>query len=400
MSLEMFYGNDVPVNVVDEPKKKCKGCGEIKPLEDYHVQKEGDGRRAQCKACIANKSKKRYDIMTPEQRERNRASSLKSYVRNRDAVNKRRRDRRKNDPEYAEKMRIQERNRSTTPEHRARRTAHRDANIEQYREKGRKHYADNAEHYRQYNKEFRAKNPEKVKKWSRDTYKRNAEQYRQASREYYHNPENNERLKANNRRYHRENKEEQRIKQREWYEQNKEEVASKSKAYRDKNRDMINKRAAAYRARPGQREAAVEFSRKWRKENPELTAIWRKENREQLRQNNKLRNIMIDNNPIPDTWEPVDDAIIKEIYLRRNELNATYMQGDDVEMNGYESCKLPYHVDHIIPICKGGPHHQKNLRVIESILNNGIGGKGSKLDEDWGQVPYCYYREEPYTVKV
>ena len=69
-------------------------------------------------------------------------------------------------------------------------------------------------------------------------------------------------------------------------------------------------------------------------------------------------------------------------------------------MNGYESCKLPYHVDHIIPICKGGPHHQKNLRVIESILNNGIGGKGSKLDEDWGQVPYCYYREEPYTVKV
>tara|TARA_R110000868_G_C10891076_1_gene763604 strand:+ start:573 stop:1775 length:1203 start_codon:yes stop_codon:yes gene_type:complete len=400
MSLELFM-NDVPVNVVDEPKKKkCKGCGEIKSLNDgYHRQKAGDGYKSQCKACAAIKSKERYGKMTPEYKQRRNVEHNLWRERNKERVNKQHRDRRK-DPVIGEKLRVADRKRSITPEHRARRNAHRDANIEQYREKGRKHYDDNAEHYRQYNKEFRAKNPEKAKKWSRDSYNRHAEKHRQASREYYHSPEHNERLKANNRRYHRENKEELRIKQREWYEQNKEEVASKSKAYRDKNRDMLNKRAAAYRARPGQREAAAELSRKWRKENPELTAVWRKENREHLRQNNKLRNIMIDNNPIPDTWEPVDDAIIKEIYLRRDELNATYMQGDDVEMNGYESCKLPYHVDHIIPICKGGSHHQKNLRVIESSLNNGIGGKGSKLDEDWGQVPYCYYREEPYTVKV
>ena len=36
---------------------------------------------------------------------------------------------------------------------------------------------------------------------------------------------------------------------------------------------------------------------------------------------------------------------------------------------------IPYHVDHIIPICMGGPHHPYNLRVITADENRRKGGK-------------------------
>jgi 5-methylcytosine-specific restriction endonuclease McrA len=40
----------------------------------------------------------------------------------------------------------------------------------------------------------------------------------------------------------------------------------------------------------------------------------------------------------------------------------------------------PYHVDHIWPIAKGGPHLPWNLRVIEGTENC---AKGAKLGDDW-----------------
>ncbi len=43
----------------------------------------------------------------------------------------------------------------------------------------------------------------------------------------------------------------------------------------------------------------------------------------------------------------------------------------------YENCPEGYEVDHIIPISKGGLHHQDNLQYLSKILNR---KKGNKLD--------------------
>lgn len=43
--------------------KICTTCNELKKLNDYHKQKgRKDGYRSNCKKCIKNKSKKRYDL--------------------------------------------------------------------------------------------------------------------------------------------------------------------------------------------------------------------------------------------------------------------------------------------------------------------------------------------------
>lgn len=91
------------------------------------------------------------------------------------------------------------------------------------------------------------------------------------------------------------------------------------------------------------------------------------------------RRVMMENNPIPEGWVPVDENEIRRIYKKSSELGARQ-----------------YPVDHIIPVSKGGPHHQWNLRVISRKENS---SKSCKMDEELYDVPYCYYREERYTLK-
>lgn len=46
-------------------EKKCRGCGVVKPLEDYHNQKAGKfGKTARCKACEAKRKQKSVAELT------------------------------------------------------------------------------------------------------------------------------------------------------------------------------------------------------------------------------------------------------------------------------------------------------------------------------------------------
>ena len=42
-----------------------------------------------------------------------------------------------------------------------------------------------------------------------------------------------------------------------------------------------------------------------------------------------------------------------------------------------------HHIDHIIPISRGGGHRVGNLRTLCSNCNNGVGGKFNMLDSEW-----------------
>jgi 5-methylcytosine-specific restriction endonuclease McrA len=65
-------------------------------------------------------------------------------------------------------------------------------------------------------------------------------------------------------------------------------------------------------------------------------------------------------NQTPDLTEAEKDVIL-ELYAEAKRLT--------------EETGIPYEVDHIIPICKGGLHHPDNLQVITQKENRKKGGK-------------------------
>jgi len=58
---------------VEAVAKVCLGCGETKPLEDFHLLKTGKyGRHPQCARCRNERQRGHYQRWTPEQREAHR----------------------------------------------------------------------------------------------------------------------------------------------------------------------------------------------------------------------------------------------------------------------------------------------------------------------------------------
>lgn len=68
--------NEAPLDEADLTKR-CTGCGEVKPLFEYHRAKgRRDGRQVQCKVCQSASQKRRYAADKDKFRERGRASEL------------------------------------------------------------------------------------------------------------------------------------------------------------------------------------------------------------------------------------------------------------------------------------------------------------------------------------
>lgn len=68
--------------------KRCTGCGEVKPLDDYYRNRaKPDGRRSECKTCTAEAARRWREENRDKQLERHR----RYYEENRDKERKRRR---------------------------------------------------------------------------------------------------------------------------------------------------------------------------------------------------------------------------------------------------------------------------------------------------------------------
>lgn len=65
--------------MVKEELKECNKCGEMKPLSEFYKKKVGgwSGYFAQCKQCVRNKQRERYN--TPEYRKKNRERMRGAY---------------------------------------------------------------------------------------------------------------------------------------------------------------------------------------------------------------------------------------------------------------------------------------------------------------------------------
>ena len=123
------------------------------------------------------------------------------------------------------------------------------------------------------------------------------------------------------------------------------------------------------------REKGIESSRLWRKKNPtkykENLKNWIKENPDKYKliiaKGNSKRRATQKNNTPDLTSE--QNLIIETIYLQRIRLEKRF--------------GLQFHVDHIIPISKGGLHIPSNLQVLPAKLNL---QKNSKNSLRWEEL--------------
>ena len=148
--------------------------------------------------------------------------------------------------------------------------------------------------------------------------------------------------------------------------------AVSSKKWREKNKGKCREdfRKWVREMSPEQRVKSLQGRRDWyqrnRKKADTLTKKWAAKNKDKVRgyaqkhrDENKgkyaayrMNRIAIQKSAtLPDT----DLGAIRDIYRECNEKT--------------KRCKRDYHVDHIIPLSKGGAHHQDNLRIITAHQN-------------------------------
>lgn len=163
------------------------------------------------------------------------------------------------------------------------------------------------------------------------------------------------------RKYYHENRERLIRKSSEYYSDNKEKVSIANKKYREKNKDRKKKSDADYAKKNSEKVALIkakwaknnrEKCKKWSKNNPEKSsafiAQWKKDNKDKVRAYGDRRR------------------------AKKNETSGEYSSDDIHEIKKLQkykcaycpkSIRKKYHVDHIIPLAKGGSNYRKNIQV-------------------------------------
>jgi 5-methylcytosine-specific restriction endonuclease McrA len=144
--------------------------------------------------------------------------------------------------------------------------------------------------------------------------------------------------------YRKNNKEKIRISGAKYYQNNKEKEAIRGAKYRKNNKEKIRVSDAEYYQNNKERVAI--YGAKYRKANPDKIAA-----KYARREVHKL-------NQTPVLTEAENQQVI-DIYKKRKELGSNW------------------HVDHAVPLSKGGLHHPDNLQIVLKKYNL---QKGSKLN--------------------
>lgn len=161
-------------------------------------------------------------------------------------------------------------------------------------------------------------------------------------------------------------------KRREYKEKNKEYIKQQKKDYRRRNKEAIKKYEKEYREK--NKEIIRIRQKEWRSNNCEYFKIHNEENKDRKKKLNKI-------------WKKENkDKVNHYTNLRRARKKKLTPKDADLELIAkyYKKCKeisiktnIEYNVDHIIPLAKGGLHHQDNLQIIPAEINQ---KKSDKLD--------------------
>jgi 5-methylcytosine-specific restriction endonuclease McrA len=199
----------------------------------------------------------------------------------------------------------------------------------------------NARRRKQY-----AADPERYNAHWRKSYETHKEKRQEAARHYYH--ENKEACKERFARYYHENLEYMQEKARAYREANPERVKENMQRWYEENREYERERAREYYEANKEwiNPLAVERVRRWRAANPEKNRIQR------LEQHNRRRARIVGSQ----TGRVSYAAVLERDGYICHICEGSVEPGD-------------LHFDHVIPLAKGGPHVEDNIKVAHSSCN-------------------------------
>jgi len=193
-----------------------------------------------------------------------------------------------------------------------------------------------------------------------------SKQYYQENREYYkqYYQENREKKLK----YFRENREIRSEYNKQYYQNNREKRLEYRKQYYQKNRDKYSEYNKQYRQ--DNLDKMKEYEKQYYQENREHYSEYKKKNREKYTANEMKRNAL-KRDSIPEALLncPIEKDRLEKTYKLRSLLS--------------KATGVEYHVDHIWPLSKGGPHWSGNLQVITAEENL---SKSDSFCEDTARV--------------
>jgi len=165
--------------------------------------------------------------------------------------------------------------------------------------------------------------------------------------------------------WHKENRDSRLESKKQWYQKNRDSFLEYQKQWYQKNRERYKQRYQKNREEISRRQ------KQYRQENPEKIAAKRSKRR------------ALERGGVPDVLRdcPVEKERLVQIYKLRNLLT--------------EATGIEYHVDHIWPLSKGGPHWSGNLQIITAEENL---SKSDTFCEETARViqealdEYCCFR--------
>jgi len=187
----------------------------------------------------------------------------------------------------------------------------------------------------EYNRQWRKNNAKKVKAYSKFHYHKNIEKNRERTKLWYEN--NLEKSKARNKAWKENNAERIQETRKAWTEKNREKIAEKNRLWYEKNRERI-----------------IEEKKIYRKNNAE-------KGRGYVRKRRAIRN---NNGREPYTEQQVLELYGTNCHICQNPIDLSANRA--VGSPGWETA---LHIDHIIPISKGGPDSLDNVRPAHGKCN-------------------------------
>ena len=148
-----------------------------------------------------------------------------------------------------------------------------------------------------------------------------------------------------------------------WSDKNRDKVATyykpeKQKKYREANREKLRRWFAEYH----QKHAAVKRARsmQWRKDNPDRY----KANHRASQQTRRARELKAEGR------------------FTRNDINIILHRQKERCVYCGASLKKSYHIDHVVPLSKGGTNWPQNIQLLCAVCNR---AKAAKLPEEYGR---------------
>jgi len=201
---------------------------------------------------------------------------------------------------------------------------------------GRQYYQENREKKLEYVKQYYQENRGRILKKVKQYRQENKEKIREYKKQYYH--ENRERILEYSRQLYQENRERRSENNKQYYQENRGRILKKVKQYRQENKEKIREYKKQYRQE--NRDYYLECSRRY-------VALKRSAIPEHLLNCKVERQRLVD------------------IYALRQRIS--------------DATGIEYHVDHMWPLSKGGPHWSGNLQIIPADENL---SKRDSVDEE------------------